>query len=60
EEDPREHAMDVILFHRAEVHEEKGEIEEALALYKRIQDEFPQTYYGYDASQKIRKLETKK
>jgi len=60
EENPKDHSLDVILFHRAEVHEEKGEIEEALALYRRIQDDFPQTYYGYDAAQKIGKLETKK
>jgi predicted negative regulator of RcsB-dependent stress response len=60
EEDPKDHSLDVILFHRAEVHEEKGEDEEALALYKRIQEEFSQTSYGFDAGQKIRKLEAKK
>ncbi len=60
DENPKDHSLDVILFHRAEVHEEKREFEEALVLYKKIQEEFPQTFYGYDAAQKIRKLETKK
>lgn len=60
DEDPKDHSMDVILFHRAEVHEEKGEFEEALALYKKVQEEFSQTFYGFDAAQKVRKLETKK
>ena len=60
EEDPKDHSLDVVLFHRAEVHEEKVEDEEALALYKRIQEEFSQTFYGFDAGQKIKKLEAKK
>jgi len=59
-EDPKDHSLDVILFHRAEVHEEKGEDEEALALYKKVQEEFSQTFYGFDAAQRIKKLETKK
>jgi predicted negative regulator of RcsB-dependent stress response len=60
EENPKDYSLDVILFHRAEVHEEKGEIEEALNLYNRVKDEFSQTYYSYEASQKISKLEGKK
>lgn len=60
EEDPKEYSLAIILFHRAEVLEEKGEIEEALAFYKRVQEEFPQAYYSVDASQKIRELEAKK
>ena len=59
EEDPKEYSLAVILFHRAEVLEEKGEIEEALAFYKRVQEEFPQAYYSFDASQKIKELEAK-
>ena len=54
------YSLDVILFHRAEVHQKKGELAEALALYKRVQDEFPQTYYSLEASQKVRELEAKK
>lgn len=60
EDDPESYSLDVILFHRAEVHEEKGERDEALALYRKIKEEFSQTYYGFDASQKVSKLELKK
>jgi hypothetical protein len=49
-----------VLFHRAEVHEEMGETDEALALYRKLQEEYSQTYYGFDASQKIKELELKK
>jgi len=60
EDDPESYSLDVVLFHRAEVHEEKGETDEALALYRKIQQEFSQTYYGFDASQKVSQLESKK
>ena len=60
EENPKDYSMDVILFHRAEITEEKGDVEQAVALYRRVQDEFPQTFYAYEASQKVGKLETKK
>jgi predicted negative regulator of RcsB-dependent stress response len=60
EENPGSYSLEVVLFHRAEVHEEMGETDEALALYRRIQEEYSQTYYGFDASQKIRELESKK
>jgi predicted negative regulator of RcsB-dependent stress response len=59
-ENPKVYSLDVILFHRAELHEKKGELAEALILYKRVQDEFPQTYYSLEASQKVRELEAKK
>ncbi len=59
EDDPESYSLDVVLFHRAEVHEEKGESDEALALYRKIQQEFSQTYYGFDASQKVSQLESK-
>jgi predicted negative regulator of RcsB-dependent stress response len=60
DEDPQDYSMDVVLFHRAEVNEEKGELDQALALYKKVQEEFTQTFYGFEAGQKIKKLETKK
>lgn len=60
EKNPKEYALDVILFHQAEAFEQKGDIKKALALYKKVQEEFPQTYFGFDASQKVMKLETKK
>lgn len=60
EENPEAYVLDAILFHKAQAHEKKGETEEALALYKRLQEEFSQTYYGYDASAKVLRLEEKK
>ena len=59
-ENPANYVLDAVLFHRAEAHEKKGEIEEALDLFKRIKEEYPQTYYGYDATAKVTELEEKK
>ena len=60
EENPKDYVLDAVLFHKAQAHEKKGENEEALLLYKRLQEEFSQTYYGYDASAKVLNLEKKK
>jgi tetratricopeptide (TPR) repeat protein len=60
EKNPKEYVLDAVLFHKAHAHEKKGETEEALVLYKRIQEEFSQTYFGYDASVKVLDLEEKK
>lgn len=60
EKNPEEYVLDAVLFHKAQAHEKKGETEEALVLYKRLQEEFSQTYYGYDASVKVLNLEVKK
>jgi len=56
-ENPKDYGLDVVLFHKAEALEGKGETKEAVAVYKKIQEDFPQSYFGYDASGKIRKLE---
>jgi len=57
---PKAYSLEVVLFHKAEALEAKGDKPEALALYKKIQDEFPQSYFGYDAAEKARKIETAK
>ncbi len=49
--------LDVVLFHKAEALEGKGEKMEALAVYKKVQQDYPQSYYGVDAAEKARKLE---
>ncbi len=55
-ENPGEYGLDVVLFHKAEALEKKGETEEAAEVYKKIQTDFPQSYFGYEASGKARKL----
>jgi len=57
-ENPKDYGLDVVLFHKAEALESKGDIKEAVAVYKKIQADFPQSYYGYDASGRIRKVES--
>jgi predicted negative regulator of RcsB-dependent stress response len=57
---PKDYNLDAVLYHKAEALEKKGDAAGALALYKRIQTEYAQSYYGYDAGQKTRKLEAAK
>jgi predicted negative regulator of RcsB-dependent stress response len=57
EEKPEDYLLDAVYFHHAEALEKKGNLPEALALYKKIQDEYGQGYYGYDASLRVKKLE---
>ncbi len=59
-DNPKEYLQDAILFHKAEALEKKGSAAEALAVYKKLQDGYAQTYYGYDASLKVKKLEPAK
>jgi TolA-binding protein len=59
-EKPEDYAFEVILFHKAEALEGKGDKAEALAVYKKLQQDYPQSYYGYDASDRVRKLEAAK
>jgi predicted negative regulator of RcsB-dependent stress response len=57
---PKDYLLDVVLYRHAEALEKKGQSKEALALYKKVQDEYAQTYFGYDASAKVKKLESVK
>jgi len=50
EDDPSVYPLDAALFHLAKAYELKGETEEARDLYTRIQQDYSQTYYGYEAS----------
>lgn len=60
EEKPKDYVLDAVLFRQADVLEKKGNTAEALALYKQIEKDYAQSYFGYDASQKVRKLEAVK
>ncbi len=57
-EKPKEYGLDVILFHKAEAMEGKGDRKAALALYKDIQEKYPQSTYGFDAAERARKIES--
>jgi len=60
EEGQKDYAFDAVLFHMAEAHEGKGELDIALEIYKRVQEEYAQSFYGFDASKKVTELEEKK
>jgi predicted negative regulator of RcsB-dependent stress response len=60
DEKPKDYILDAVLFHHAEALEKKGLKAEALTLYKKLRDEYAQSYYGYDASLKVQKLESAK
>ena len=57
---PKDYLLDAILFRRAEALEKKGDRTEALKLYKTLQADYAQSYFGYDASLKVKKLEAAK
>ena len=57
---PKDYNLDAVLYHKAEALEKKGDRAGALALYKKIQTEYAQSYFGYDAGQKTRRLEAAK
>lgn len=56
DEKPDVYPLDAVLFRLAEAYELKGENQTALDLYKQLQAEYAQTYYGYEASLKASKL----
>ncbi len=56
EEKPKVYPLDALLFHLAESHELKGETKEALDIYKKLQEDYSQSYYGYEASLKAGRL----
>lgn len=49
--------LDIILFNKAKVLEKQGNMDKALTVYKRIKEEFPQSYYGYEAGIIISRIE---
>ncbi len=60
DEKPDVYPLDAVRFNLAESHERKGDTAAALDLYKKLQEEFPQSYYGYEASLKVSKLSIKR
>lgn len=60
EEKPKVYPVDAALFHQAESLELKGEAAAALEIYKKLQTDYSQSYFGYEASLKVGKLEARK
>jgi tetratricopeptide (TPR) repeat protein len=61
DEKPKVYPLDAALFHLAESRELKGETAAAIELYKKLQADYgQQSYYGYEASLKVSKLEARK
>lgn len=56
DEKPKVYPLDAVLFRLAESHELKGETKEALEIYKKLQEDYAQTYFGYEASLKVGRL----
>jgi tetratricopeptide (TPR) repeat protein len=57
---PKDFNLDAVLYHRAEALEKKGDSAGALVLYKKLQADYAQSYFGYEAGMKARKLEPSK
>jgi len=57
-ENPKDYPQDGVIYHEAEALEKKGQKAEALALYKKLQADYAQTYFGYEAQQKVASLDT--
>lgn len=60
DEKPKSYPLDAVLFHLAEVYELQGQKKEALDLYTKLQSEYSQTYFGYEASMKASRLALQK
>ena len=56
-DNPKEYALDLVLFKKAEILEAQGNTEGALEIYRKIQEDYAQTFYGYEAQEKVRQLE---
>ncbi len=54
---PKDYVLDAVLFHKAEALEKKGDKAGALALFRRVQTEYAQSYFGYDAGLRASKLD---
>lgn len=56
-ENPKDFPLDLVLLKQAEILEERGNKDKALEIYRRIQEDYAQTYYGFEAQEKVRELE---
>ncbi|MBN2244538.1 MAG: tetratricopeptide repeat protein [Candidatus Aminicenantes bacterium] len=59
QENPKDYALDLVLFKQAEILEKQGDIDKALEIYRKLQEDYAQTFYGYEAQEKVKELEDK-
>ena len=59
-EQPKNYAMDIVLYRKAQVLAARNDIDLAIETYTKLQTDFQGSYYGYEASSEIQKLEEKK
>ncbi|NOR15067.1 MAG: tetratricopeptide repeat protein [Candidatus Aminicenantes bacterium] len=60
QENPSDYALDIILYRKAQLFAARNDIDQAIALYKRLQEDYPGSFFGYEAAQEVIKLEAKK
>lgn len=60
QENPSDYALDIILYRKAQILAFQNQIDEAIALYKKIQEDYSGSFFGYEAAQEVLKLEEKK
>ena len=56
DEKPTDYPLDAALFHLAEAYERQGDKTAALDAYKKLQEDYAQSYYAYEASLKSGRL----
>ena len=59
-ENPKDYAMDIVLFRKAQVLGARNDIDLAIAAYTQLQEDFPGSYYSSQAPREILKLEQKR
>ena len=59
-DNPKDYPQDGVMYHQAEALEKKGQKAEALTLYKKLQTDYAQTYFGYEAQTKVASLDAAK
>jgi predicted negative regulator of RcsB-dependent stress response len=59
-DEPKDYAMDIVLYRKAQVLAARNDIDLAIEVYKKLQEDFPSSYFGYEATREVLKLEQKK
>jgi predicted negative regulator of RcsB-dependent stress response len=57
---PKDYAMDIVLYRKAQVLAARNDIDLAIEAYQKLQEDFPGSYFGYEATREVQKLEQKK